>query len=527
MKRGVLGCGGALAGSVVLFLVVVIVVGLAGGFDEADDGQTTTTPSATAIVVSDVTPKVVPTAQVLPSGAKVLGGAEFAQTTAIEFETWLREEAGLSEERIAEALKTFPQEQATAIAWQSRFATPVPREWTVEELAACDARERDDSDLMQDCEVALFLAQIDGGELLRQDERLRWHLESLSAIDDVIDRSQEDRVISMDEGAFICSVLPQWENQVEAASDYVEALERNDTVAAEVDILRMHWFLDALREPCNSGAQQLSMPLQAAARPLTRTAEPTPTQTPSRASAPTGTPIPIGAEVLPVVIGQTWDEAQTEELKRDPCVVSVSTDSRGWTSVIWNTDCQLNRPAGAYKAKSLELFRRDKWGNWEDANGDCQDTRQEVLIAESLAPVTFADKEECEVASGEWRGPYTGEEFTNASDIIIDHVVPVEHAHDSGGWDWSAERRSAYFNDLSSDGQVAVISASVSQSRGSKGPDEWRPPDEGYWCQYAKDWIEVKTAWELGVTEEEADALEHMLGMCEPIVYLERLDDSS
>ena len=124
-------------------------MGLAGGFDEADDGQTTTMPSATAIVVSDVTPKVVPTAQVLPSGAKVLGGAEFAQMTAIEFETWLREEAGLSEERIAEALKTFPQEQATAIAWQSRFATPVPREWTVEELAACDARERDDSDLMQ------------------------------------------------------------------------------------------------------------------------------------------------------------------------------------------------------------------------------------------------------------------------------------------------------------------------------------------------------------------------------------------
>ena len=97
--------------------MVVIVVGLAGGFDEADDGQTTTMPSATAIVVSDVTPKVVPTAQVLPSGAKVLGGAEFAQMTAIEFETWLREEAGLSEERIAEALKTFPQEQATAIAW--------------------------------------------------------------------------------------------------------------------------------------------------------------------------------------------------------------------------------------------------------------------------------------------------------------------------------------------------------------------------------------------------------------------------
>ena len=529
MKKVLLGCGGALIGSIVLILVVGTIIGLMGGIDEEDDGNTSIPPHATAIVTSGVMLAVLPTAEVSQSGSILLDGAVFARMTATQYVTWLREEAGLSEDQIGESLKTFHQEQSTAIAWQSRFTTPVPREWTVKELSECDGRERVDPNLMQDCEIALFQAQLDGVELYQQDGTLRWHLENLGAIDDVIERSQEDRVISTNESAFICSALPQWENQLEAASVYVEGLERDDTVGAEVDILRMRSLLYGLGEPCNNGRQQPSMSPIGATRPPTRTSEPIPTpkplptEMPSRDSVPLETPAPLGSEVLAVVIGQTFWEAQTEELKRDPCVVSVSTDSRGQSTVLWNIECQLNRPAGTYKAKSLELFRRDNWGGWEDVDGDCQDTRQEVLIAQSLSPVSFADKGECQVASGEWRGPYTGEEFANASDIVIDHIVPVKHAHYSGGWDWSTERRSSYFNDLSNDGHLAAFGASVPRSRESKGPDEWRPADEGYWCQYAKDWIAVKAVWGLGVTEEEADALEDMLGTCDPAVRMERL----
>ena len=63
----------------------------------------------------------------------------------------------------------------------------------------------------------------------------------------------------------------------------------------------------------------------------------------------------------------------------------------------------------------------------------------------------------------------------------------------------------------------------TNRSEGARGLEEWRPPDESYWCQYATDWAEIKAWWELTMTDAEAEAVVLMLHTCEntPEVVME------
>ncbi len=161
-------------------------------------------------------------------------------------------------------------------------------------------------------------------------------------------------------------------------------------------------------------------------------------------------------------------------------------------------------------------YDRGEWSHWSDDDGDCQDARQEALIAESETPVQYTTDDRCRVASGSWEGPHTGEVFTNPGDLDVDHMVPLANAHRSGGWAWSKDKKRQYANDLSYDGHLIAVKVSANRAKGSSGPEDWKPPEHAYWCRYALDWITIKNAWDLTATEAEADALEKMLGTCEP-----------
>ena len=80
------------------------------------------------------------------------------------------------------------------------------------------------------------------------------------------------------------------------------------------------------------------------------------------------------------------------------------------------------------------------------------------------------------VESGDWFGAYTGESFTDPGDLDVDHMVPLENAHRSGGWAWSKERKAEYANDLSYANHLIAVQASANRRKGSKGPEEWKPP---------------------------------------------------
>lgn len=172
--------------------------------------------------------------------------------------------------------------------------------------------------------------------------------------------------------------------------------------------------------------------------------------------------------------------------------------------------------AVAQVRNDIPKYDRGEWKHWVDEDGDCQDARQEALIAESETPVTYTNEDRCRVASGSWDGPYTGESFTDPGDLDIDHMVPLANAHRSGGWAWSEDRKREYANDLSYERHLIAVKASANRAKGSKGPEGWKPAERGFWCRYAVDWISIKNAWELTATGAEADALSEMLETCEP-----------
>ena len=165
-------------------------------------------------------------------------------------------------------------------------------------------------------------------------------------------------------------------------------------------------------------------------------------------------------------------------------------------------------------ASHQDTYDRSAFGaGWTDANGDCRNTRAEILIAESLVPVTMSSTG-CTVAYGRWVDRWSGTVTTTAHALDIDHTVPLANAWRSGAWSWTSARRVAYANDLADNGHLIAIPASENRTKGDSGPEEWRPPVRADWCDYAVNWTHIKAKWGLTATPDEWAALETMAATC-------------
>ena len=163
------------------------------------------------------------------------------------------------------------------------------------------------------------------------------------------------------------------------------------------------------------------------------------------------------------------------------------------------------------RATHTSSYNRKNWPHWIDEDGDCQNTRAEMLIRDSLSPVKFKRNKGCNVTWGEWIGPYTGQHFTKASDLDIDHIVPLKHAHTTGGAGWSRAQKRSFANDPNN---LLVTSASANRKKGAKGPARWKPPLKSYWCTYARKWRQVKTQYQLTISIPEERSLKVMERTC-------------
>ena len=160
---------------------------------------------------------------------------------------------------------------------------------------------------------------------------------------------------------------------------------------------------------------------------------------------------------------------------------------------------------------SFPAYKRSDWRHWTDADRDCQNERHELLIRKSEVEVAFADDKQCRVVSGRWRDPYTGSVFTDASQLDIDHVVALKDAHESGGHAWSKTQKKAFANDPYN---MVPVSSSANRSKGSKGPDEWLPPNPEYRCEYIYWWRGTKERYGLSLSTRERALVDYMEHAC-------------
>jgi hypothetical protein len=154
-------------------------------------------------------------------------------------------------------------------------------------------------------------------------------------------------------------------------------------------------------------------------------------------------------------------------------------------------------------------YDRTLFPHWITISGTCN-TRETVLKRDGVGVTVNSS---CAATSGSWYSPYDGATWTAASDVDIDHMVPLAEAWRSGAWAWTTSKRQSFANDLT-DAQLWAVTDNVNQSKGDQDPSTWKPSVTSFWCTYAKAWIDVKYEWALTLNSTEKSALTTMLGRC-------------
>ena len=233
--------------------------------------------------------------------------------------------------------------------------------------------------------------------------------------------------------------------------------------------------------------------------PTTTTAVPTTTST-TTTLVPTTTQAPTTTTTLPTTTGPPTTTT--------PPTTTVAAVTGDWIAdLLAALQVSDTTPQADYD--------RDDWGSgWSDDDSDCINTRHEVLILESLLQAEMGSSG-CKVIGGQWFAAFTGTYVYDPGSLDIDHFVPLANAHASGGWAWSSADKRDYYNDLTDPQHLVAVTASANRSKGSRGPDQWKPPDSSYWCQYAYSWADIKARWGLTATSSETNALRTMLEGCD------------
>ncbi|WP_202918186.1 HNH endonuclease family protein [Streptomyces cavernae] len=152
-------------------------------------------------------------------------------------------------------------------------------------------------------------------------------------------------------------------------------------------------------------------------------------------------------------------------------------------------------------------YARDEFGYaWMDtadgvplARNGC-DTRNDLLRRDGQK-LRFRSGSDCVVVAMTLHDPYTGTTIEwrkqQASEVQIDHVVPLSYGWQMGASRWPEGKRKQFANDVLN---LMPVEGRANSAKGDSGPASWLPPSKQIRCAYAVRFAQVAIKYELPVT---------------------------
>jgi len=168
-------------------------------------------------------------------------------------------------------------------------------------------------------------------------------------------------------------------------------------------------------------------------------------------------------------------------------------------------------------------YSRSQFGDaWTDdvavplGHNGC-DTRNDILRRDLIDVIFKPGSNGCAVLSGILHDPYTGTtvEFergpNTSADVQIDHIVALSDAWQTGAQQLDPFMRNNFANDPLN---LQTTIGWVNQEKGDGDAATWLPPNKSYRCPFVTRIVDIKSAYNLWVTQAEHDAIAWVLGEC-------------
>ena len=160
--------------------------------------------------------------------------------------------------------------------------------------------------------------------------------------------------------------------------------------------------------------------------------------------------------------------------------------------------------------KREKFFNEDDWSFEEDFDGDCQSTRQEMLVLTSRSEVRYTNPRNCVVRTGEWLDEYTGELIEVAVKLEVDHVISRMYAHTHGGDRWIPQKKLQFANDPLN---IMLVERREVRRKRDRGPSRYLPRDE-FQCEYINLWNQISEKYDLQLSARDISTISRMREEC-------------